>query len=314
MALVALNCPQCGAPLPRLALWRSARCASCGTWVARSESVVMRDTFHQAWLKARRAPDPRGGEILCGGMRYQLMNRLGVGEISEVFLARRQGAPPLMATVKMSTQPDAADRYAKEAEILRSLQASDPGDTGAFFSKLLPEVVAQGPVDDVHGKHALLLRHPHGYWGSLADLNHRHPNGLDPRHGVWIWRRMLTVLAFVHRQGWAHRDLRPEHAIIHPADHGVRLISWARARPGASSADQATDLMRSARVVQALLGGSGARRVDLTSTPAPLSELLENAATGSGFCESHRAEGLDERLRAAAREAFGPPAFVELKT
>ena len=312
MAWIALNCPQCGAPLPRLAIWRSARCTSCGTWVARDEAVVHRDAFHQAWLRARCHPEPSGEEILCGGSRYRVVQRLGVGEISEVFLARRQGAPALMATVKTSIAPGAADRYAAEAATVRALQALNPGDMGAHYSRMLPEVVAQGVVEGGRGMQALILRHPNGFWGSLDDLNARHPAGLDPRHGVWIWRRILAVLAFIHSEGWAHGDIRPEHALVHPADHGVRLIGWARARAGVSRAEQAADLVRSARVVQALLGGCGVDRVPSATTPGPLAELLERAAGDAAFCGSQRAEGLDGQLRAAALKAFGPPAFLPL--
>jgi len=118
---------------------------------------------------------------------------------------------------------------------LRELQAIHSDGAGAYFSQHLPEVVAEGEVEGgSHGQRALVLRHPNGYWGSLAALSVCFAQGIDPRHAVWIWRRMLGVLSYIHAVGWAHGDVRPEHALVHPQDHGVRLIGWASALRGAT--------------------------------------------------------------------------------
>ena len=95
---------------------------------------------------------------------------LGVGEISQVHLAQRIGSMPLLATIKLSSAPTAAAHYAREAQVVRELQALDEAGAGAYFSKLLPEVIAQGVVDSASGKQGLVLRHPTGFWGSLAAL------------------------------------------------------------------------------------------------------------------------------------------------
>jgi serine/threonine protein kinase len=311
MAWVALNCPQCSAPLPRVAIWRTVKCPSCGALITRTESVVTRDTFRQAWLRARQVSGSLDG-VQCGGDRYHLMQFLGAGEISQVYVAQRIGMLPFLATLKLSSASAAAGRYAREAQVLRELQAL-PGDAGAFFSQQLPEVVAVGSADGAHNaQHALVLRHPNGYWGSLAVLTERFAQGLDPRHAVWIWRRILAVLGFIHSQGWSHGDVRPEHALVHPQNHGVRLIGWSSAQSGASAKEIARDLMRSARVVLVLLGGTSAAGAIPSQVPAGLSQLLQRAAQDDEFCRSQGAPGLDSQLRVEANTAFGPPTFVPL--
>ena len=257
----------------------------------------MRDSFRQALIRARHS----GGDIQCGGERYLLLERLGTGEISEVYLARRVGAMPYLATIKLSSAPAAVTRYAREAEVLRELHA---------ISSLLPEVVAQGPLDSDPSRHALVLAHPNGYWGSLADLNERFPQGIDARHAVWIWRRILDVLRFVHAQGWSHGDVRPEHALVHPEDHGVRLISWSSAQ--INSANHAMDLLRSANTMVVLLSGANGSSSVPDSVPPALAKLLTRASQDEAFCRKQGAQGLDDMLRAAAHEAFGPPSFVPL--
>jgi serine/threonine protein kinase len=311
MGWIALSCSQCGAPLPRVAIWRSVKCGSCGALITRTGSVVTRDSFRQALNRARQ--DAAGLDaVLCAGSRYQLLQMLGSGEISQVYYAQRIGSLPYLATFKISSAPAAATRYAREAQILRELQMLDGEADGAYFSQLLPEVIAQDVVQGHSGQHGLVLRHPTGFWGSLDVLNERFAAGLDPRHGVWIWRRMLEVLHYVHRHDWSHGDVRPEHALVHAQDHGVRLIGWAAAKQGASAKDKAADLMRSARVVQVLLCGANSSGALPSGVPSGLAQLVTRAATDEVFCRSLGAEGQDALLRAEAKAAFGPPSFVPL--
>jgi len=311
MTWVALKCPQCGAPLPRVALWRTVKCEACGSVITKTESVVTRDSFRQALNRARQE-SAKLDAVVCGGAGYQLLQRLGTGEISEVHLARRIGSQPLLATIKLSFASAAAAIYAREAQVSHELQLLDSDGAGAYFSRLLPEVIAQGAVEGNHGaKQALVLRHPSGYWGSLASLSDHFASGIDPRHAVWIWRRMLEVLNFVHNHGWCHGDVQPEHALVHPQDHGVRLIGWASATKGAGEKGQFADLCRSARVVEVLLCGAGGSSLP-GSVPAGLGQLVTHAAANKDGCCSQGAAGLDTLLRAEAEAAFGPPSFVPL--
>jgi serine/threonine protein kinase len=308
MTFTALNCPQCSAPLPRVALWRSVNCSSCGALITRSGSLVQRDLFRQALLRARQA-DATGASLNCGGSSYRILQDLGSGEHSTVHLARRMGPLPMLVTLKLASSDSGAERHTREAAIVRELQATDPGGAGAFFSRLLPEVVGIGMVDGNH-RHALILRNPTGYWGSLGALADQLAGGLDPRHTVWIWRRILAVLGFVHGHGWSHGDVRPEHALVHAPTHGVRLIGWGSARRGSGPDEQAEDLQHSARIIRVLLSTSGG---GLSSkAPEGLVQFVDRASNEPDFCRAHGAPGLDEQLRTEARKVFGPPTFVPL--
>lgn len=312
MGWVALSCPQCSAPLPRVALWRTVKCTSCGSLIMKTESVVMRDTFRKALERARHGHDVMGRSIVCGGWGYELRDKLGDGAISQVYHARRIGHMPLLATIKLSSDPSAAAAYAREAKVLAELSGSQDYATQVYFSQVLPRVLGHGVVDGNSGLHGLVLRHPTGYWGSLAALNHRFPEGIDPRHAVWIWRRMLGTLRPLHSAGWAHGDVRPEHALVHPRDHGVRLIGWASAGKDAGAKAQAMDLRWSARVVLVLMNGMNDGDAVHGHVPAPLAKIVTQASRDLDFCRVQGAQGLDVLLREASRTAFGPPSFVAL--
>ena len=312
MAWVALTCPQCSAPLPRVAIWRSVKCPACGSLITRTEEVVKRDTFRQALNRAQlSAGVAAGSEVLCGGERFVLMQTLGRGSASEVHLARRLGPLPLLATMKLSIHPADADSLKREAQNLRALHEVD-GSAGVYAAQRLPEVIACSMLEDGSGRLALILRHPNGFWGSLAALGSRFPQGIDPRHAVWIWRRMLDVLHFIHAQGWAHGGISPDHALVHPQDHGVRLIGWAEARRNATPQAKAADLMRAARVVQVLLSGMSSADVFPAQVPPVLASLITLSAKDEAFCIAQGASGIDSQLVSVAREAFGPPVFVPL--
>ena len=310
-SLLALSCPQCAAPLPRAARWRTVNCSYCGATIVRGDETVRRAAFAEALRRSRQAA-AGGTELRWRDARYTVVQALGRGEFSDVLLARRLGAAPELVTFKIAVGASGDRALQREVATLTALQALQ-GPGSAYFSRRLPQPIGLGAatVSDRPGMHtALALRHPSGHWGSLADVQAANPQGVDPRHGVWLWRRMLEVLAFVHQHGWAHRDLVPEHALVQPADHGVRLIGWTRAER-ASPAVCARDLMQAAWTVRSVLHGAAPGEPGVGAhTPAPLAELLRQCSEDAAAAQRLGASGIEAALTTAARAAFGAPQFV----
>ena len=307
MTFDALSCPQCGGPLPRQALWRMVACPQCRAMVTRSSRVVERKTFHAAWLRSR-AVDGAGDRLLrVKGRTYRVLATLGESDGCEMLSAIACGPLPERVTIKLAQ--DDANALATEADVLRRLQELEV-PSSAYFSQRLPQLVAFGQTDGFgDARLALVMRQPVGYWGTLGDVLAHHPHGLrDPRHAVWLWRRVLEVLAYVHGEGWAHGDVRASHWLVNPGDHGVLLIGWASARRGGSVA---RDLMQSAWTVRSLLHGASDDPPPLDpSVPAPVAALLRLASEDAAWCAQHGAAGIDRQLAAAARQAFGRPQFI----
>jgi len=318
LSLQALSCPQCSAPLPRAARWRTVNCSYCGATVVRGQEIVERESFRAAWRRANA--DVPGGRILAWrGARYRVLAPLATGEHSEVLLAERLGAMPARVTFKLARDTSADSVLQREFTVLQALQdLSVPG--AAYFTRRLPQPLGTGVAEGMASamsdgsRQALVLRHPTGFWGSLQDVQQANAQGIDPRHAVWIWRRMLEVLAFVHGAGWTHRDLSPAHALVHPRDHGVLLVGWSRAQQadGAThDAAAARDLMQSAWAVRAVLHGGAAGEPGLgANTPAPLAAVLREFSEDAAACRRLGAQGIEQALSAASREAFGAPRFV----
>ena len=308
-SFVALTCPQCGGTLPRTALWRTVACPYCAAQVTRGVETVRRADFRAAWLRSRETAGEPGPVLHVGERPYRLLAPLGEGEHATAWLGRALGTPTALVTIKLARA--ATSPLPGEASVLRRLAAID-GAGAAYFSQRLPQLEHAGPARTAAGaepRDALVLRHQPGFDAGLADVLRRHPDGLrDARHVVWLWRRVLEVLGFLHDNGWTHRDLQPAHWLVHARDHGVALVGWGRARP---DRDVARDLVQSAWVVRSLLAGErDAAPAIPAHVPAPLAEVVRLASEDAAACRRLGARGLDERLVAAARAAFGRPSFV----
>ena len=301
MDFQSLNCPQCGGILPRQAIWRTVACPYCDATVTRSDSVVDIARFHEALQRFQN--DPAGQDARCGERRYRIIRQLYQGAGSRLMQARRCGQLGEHVVLKYAD----VTKLEREHDVLRQLQAAEiPG--AAYFSQRLPESIALGP--DGNGGSVLVLRHPPGYWGSLAEVHRHYGSGLDARHVVWMWRRLLEVLAHAHTIGWIHGRVSLEHMLVHPADHGVFLVGWSAAK---RHADQSLDLLQSAWSMRALLAGQSigddAPAIP-ASVPAPLAEVLHRACSDGHWLRSHCASGLHNAVTRAAEAAFGPPRFV----
>lgn len=285
-------------------------CPFCRSMVTRSSRVVQRAAFQEAYRRAQVAatvPDPRSSVVLAG-RRFELAAKLGSGAQCDVWRATSAGLVREHVTLKLAKS--AATDLAPEARVLRELQGL-PSQSAAYFSQRIPQPVAHGRVGaSSDGPQALALRHPVGFWGSLADVMACHPEGLrDSRHVVWLWRRVLEVLAYLHAEGWTHGDLRAEHWLVHPGDHGVMLIGWGRARQGG---DPARDLVQSAWAMRAALGGWTDKLPALPPrVPPPLAALIRSASEDPAWIASQSAGSLDGCLQRVAVEAFGPPRFID---
>jgi hypothetical protein len=311
MNLSTLICPQCGAPLPRRALWRAVVCTYCAAEVTHCSDIVRAATFTEAYQRSLNASDTGGRTIACGGERYRVLRQLGHGASAQVMLAQRLGALAERVVVKLAHPGTAPGRMQREAEVLQQLQRA-PHAGSAYFSQRLPQAISHGIAEEDGGRRceALVLRHPTGYWGSLADVKRNYPDGIPAPHAVWMWRRILEVIGYVHELGWTHGRLAPEHLLVHPDDHGVLLIGWADVRQAAPRKMQARDLMQSTWTIRAMLhGGDGEPPVSAT-TPAPLAALLKRASEDADWCAHMGAAGIEQALKTAAAAAFGPPRFI----
>ena len=342
MAEHALKCPQCNAPLPASRFASSVLCPFCGTTVLLDEQAVPAARFRQAFA-AWNAPENHGftswasfgGSGGSGGSHWATGELVARGEVSDVYAARRARWPTERALLKVLRDRRDAPAFEHEWEVLTTLQEGAAADAGSFANRL-PQPILHGDVTTgtSAGARAMVLRWADGFRHTFEDVERAYPGGIEPRASIWIWRRILETLAFLHQSGFVHGAVLPQHLLVEDGEHGVRLVGYRAAdRPGARLRDvcarcerfypkallarrelqPAADLAMSARCLAALLGGDPATGAVPGAVPAPLADEIgrvSSLASGDAASESW---ALRERLGELAREVFGPPTFCPLR-
>jgi serine/threonine protein kinase len=309
-----LNCPQCAAPLPRQALWKSAQCSYCGVMVSKTETTVLRESFRGA-LQRQRAIGSSGSSVLrCNGQTFALKETLLTSpDGSRFILGQRVGAAPIQVLLKLGDKAKFKSLFLRESQTLAHFHGIQSAP-GGYYSRLMPNVVEMGDADEFFpNQTVLVLGLVPGLWGSLSSVVSNHANGVDARHVVWMWRRVLEMLAYVHSEGWSHGDLSPEMSWVNPRDHGVHLMNWSKATSDANEAAQSLDIRNSARLVQVVLTGAHEKPLESLNAPKEILDLLSLVMNDADFCYRRGARGIDELLVKAARNAFGSPKFLEFK-
>jgi hypothetical protein len=216
------------------------------------------------------------------------------------------------------------DMLRREWEVLKLLGASD-AQGAPHFTTRLPQLVSHGVLRDGSGQERLatILRWHGGFQHTFLDVVRAYPHGTDARTATWMWRRLLEVIGWAHANGYVHGAVLPQHAIVHPRNHGVLLVGWSCATrvggdlPATSACDaafypphatagaptsRATDLAMAARCIVLALGGNPATGALPSTVPGPIVDVL---TTPPG----ENAWSLADRVADAARIAFGPPSY-----
>lgn len=320
-----LFCQVCGAPLD--APWHELTvvCRWCeaknlpGTGIIPSSSMAFDER-------------PR---LNIGGRTYVLEGLLAQGDSTDVYRARWSMRLGELVVIKVLRSPADADLLRSERETLDVLRAA-PGGTGEYLFANLPEPIAIGPVKDETGRERLasVFRWRSGYVHTLEEVGRTHRDGVPGPVVVWLWKRLLELLAFVHDAGFVHGAVIPPHVLVHPRDHGAALIGWGTATritaggapervPALSrawlvfypqetrsgrNATPSMDVVMSARCALAAAGGDMDWKAP-SVLPAELGALLAETA---GDSWSGSARSVLDSLKDVSTRVFGPPAYHPL--
>lgn len=142
------------------------------------------------------------------------------GDLSDVYRALDEAGTEV--AVKVGKNALDSDLLLAEVKTLRTIYPADAKDEK--FYRYLPRVVASGKLAD--GRVITVLPWL-GEYHSLAEVLSAHYMGIEAEDAVWIFKRILAGLGFVHRQGVVHGAVIPEHVLVHPVSHGAKLVDWS---------------------------------------------------------------------------------------
>lgn len=186
------------------------------------------------------AADSSPLELHAGGQTFQALDRIAVGSFTTLYRCRSTAHPKAPEMIlKVARDARTNPLLVNEAQVLRNLRERD---TRGEFAPFLPKIEASFELPESPARRANVLRMDEAIRSSddlytLAEVRAHYSQGLDARDMAWIWRRLLSVLGFVHSQRIVHGAVLPMHVLIEPNEHKLLLIDWC----GATSAAGRTD-------------------------------------------------------------------------
>ncbi|HTL30463.1 MAG TPA: inactive serine/threonine-protein kinase VRK3 [Tepidisphaeraceae bacterium] len=175
-------------------------------------------------------------EVTVGSRQFRVLDRIAIGSISTVYRCKfASSAGESEGVFKIARDARANDLIASEARILRELHAADTAERFSPFLPIVEESLRFDAGPDSPARQANILRmHPEirspDELYSLLDVKAQFPSGLDQRDAAWIWRRLLSILGFIHERQIVHTMVLPMHVMIEPRGHKLVLIDWCCAQ------------------------------------------------------------------------------------
>jgi Tol biopolymer transport system component len=159
---------------------------------------------------------------------FEITAKLGEGGMGDVYLARdsRLGREVALKVLpgEMAADRERLERFRREAQSLAALNH--------------PNIVTIHSVEEADGVHLLAMERVDG-----ESLDQQLPaGGFDLEALLPLAIQITAALAAAHEAGITHRDLKPANVMV-AAGARVKILDFGLAKPAASDAGEATQLM-----------------------------------------------------------------------
>lgn len=314
-----------------------------GRWRSEAEAKVNAGTYGDRKTATPSTP-PRPSTmepqvIKTAKAQYVVEALLSQGDLADVYrgsLTAKDGTKKALAFKVVQSAAD-NDLLEHESKVLGTLfPASQPEEK---FYRFLPRLEDSFLLRSSKGRtnRRVNVLPMYGEHVSLADVIKAYPNGLDFRDAVWMFKRLLMALGFVHRKGVVHGAVLPTHVLVHPTEHGAKFIDWAYAVqdpwpkdgrvkamstpykdfyapeiPAKGMVSAHTDIFMAAQCMVALLGGDVKARKVPDSVPSQIRMFLASCLFNAQFRRPDDAWALLEEFDQLLERLVGKPKYRPL--
>jgi eukaryotic-like serine/threonine-protein kinase len=202
--------------------------------------------------------------------RYVIRRKLGSGGMADVYLAEDQELGRRVALKMLN------DRHASDEQFVERFRREAQSAAGLNH----PNIVSIFDRGHAEGTYYIAMEYLDGR--TLKELLVR--NGPTPVPiAVDYARQILSALAFAHRNGIVHRDIKP-HNIVVGSDGRLKVTDFGIARSGASQMTEAGSIVGTAQYLspEQARGAPVDPRSDLYSLGIVLYEMLTGHVPFSG--------------------------------
>jgi hypothetical protein len=163
--------------------------------------------------------------------RYDVLDCLGRGSYSEVYVARdeaaQEGAPRLVVIKALNTHLQGMP----DPELERTLVENFRNEAIALDRVRHPNIISRlghGTAIDLQNRtfHYLVLEYLPG--GDLQTLVLRHPLPLDG--ALFYLEQVCKGLAHAHKHGVIHRDIKPQNLLLTADQHVIKIADFGVAK------------------------------------------------------------------------------------
>src|SRR5919109_3052943 len=202
--------------------------------------------------------------------RYMILRKLGAGGMADVYLAEDQELGRRVAIKTLN------DRHAGDDQFVERFRREAKNAAGLSHANIV-SIYDRGQAE---GTYYIAMEYLDGR--TLKELLVRF--GPPPiRVAVGYVRQILSALAFAHRHGIVHRDIKPHNVIVDSSGH-VKVTDFGIARSATSQMTEAGSIIGTAQYLspEQARGAPVDQRSDLYSVGVLLYELLTGTVPFTG--------------------------------
>jgi serine/threonine protein kinase len=271
-------------------------------------------------------------------MTYELTKLVTSGDLADLYACTfKHEGKEVSGILKVSQSPADNDLVENEAKTLTEMYPMKQVDEKfyRYLPKFYDSFMLRGPSKT--NRRVTVIQRVDGYY-SLAEIMKEYPKGVDYRDAVWMFKRVLAGIGFVHKQkDVVHGALVPTHILVHPTEHGAKIVDWCYSvRQAKSAANHVkalskpykafyapeildkkpptpqTDLFMVAKCMVALLGGNIATNQMPATVPKQFQAFLGSCLLPAQHRRPDDAWSLHEDLDKLLSQLVGKPKYRPL--
>lgn len=163
---------------------------------------------------------------------YEVSRLITQGDLADLYACTyKEGKKEFNALFKLAQSPADNDLMENESRVLTAMYPSSQKEEKFFryLPKPIDSFMLRGATRT--NRRANVMQYASGYV-TFADIIKAYPKGLNYKDVVWMFKRLLAGLGFAHNKHQViHGAVIPTHVLVHPTEHGAKIIDWCYAVP-----------------------------------------------------------------------------------